>query len=116
MWGQLFAWRMLAALAVCTVFLSSSAFSSDVMLKYKPGGLTISGKLLDFDGMDYVVETEALGVVRVKAGAFICLGTGCPTEAAPARAPAVSSAETVRISGSSTIGARLMPQLIRDRF
>lgn len=114
MWGQLFAWRMLAALAVCTVFLSSSAFSSDVMLKYKPGGLTISGKLLDFDGMDYVVETEALGVVRVKAGAFICLGTGCPTEAAPARAPAVSSAETVRISGSSTIGARLMPQLIRD--
>jgi phosphate transport system substrate-binding protein len=114
MWGQCFSWRMLAALAGCTVFLSTSAFSSDVMLKYKAGGLTISGKLLDFDGMDYVVQNEALGVVRVKAGAFNCLGTGCPTGAAPARAPAVSDAETIRISGSSTIGARLMPQLIRD--
>ena len=34
MWGQLFAWRMLAALAVYAVFLSTSAYSSDVMLKY----------------------------------------------------------------------------------
>ena len=112
--SQHFAWRMFAALAVCIAFLSTPAFSSDVMLKFKTGGLTINGKLLDFDGMDYVVQTEALGVVRVKAGTFLCLGTGCPTEAVPVRAQAVPSTETVRISGSGTIGARLMPQLIRD--
>src|SRR5262245_60918935 len=99
--------------AVLTVF-TTLAHSSEVMLKYNTGGLTIGGQLLDFDGDDYVVENEALGTVRVKANLFRCLGAGCPAGPLLPREAADANAQTVRIAGSNAAGGRLMPQLIGD--
>lgn len=86
------------------------AFSSDVTLKLKAGGLTISGKLINFDGQNYLIESQVLGAVRVSAEKFSCVSAECPDT--PVKPNEQTGNASVRIVGSSAIGGRLMPILI----
>ncbi len=93
---------------------TAPAFADDVVLKLNSGGLTVSGKLLEFDGENFLVETEALGTIRVSRNKFSCEGEGCPkvADAIPAPERPTPSGDVVRIVGSSTIGSRLIPDLV----
>jgi phosphate transport system substrate-binding protein len=108
------AFRLFAPLAAFLAVSAAPAPAGEVMLKSNAGGLTIAGHLLDFDGDEYVVENGALGAVRIKADSFRCLGADCPAGAILPRETGDTAPETVRVAGSDAIGARLMPQLIRD--
>jgi phosphate transport system substrate-binding protein len=94
-------------------FSPPPAFSQEVTLKLNTGGLTFTGNLISFDGDNYVVETEALGQIRVSAEKFGCQGTGCPQAATTAAVvtPATTTA-TVQLRGSTTIGLELLPAII----
>lgn len=98
------------------------AHADDVVLTLKAGGLTVNGRLVDFDGQNYTLETEALGRITVGAEKFACLGQACPGRASGKSAAASEATEpppppakaTLRINGSGTLGARLVPALIRN--
>jgi phosphate transport system substrate-binding protein len=91
---------------------TAPAFSNKVELKLNEGGQAIAGKLQGFDGKNYVVDTDFLGVVRIDANKVSCLGSACP------KSPAVKSLRfdngILAIRGSNTTGTRLLPALIRD--
>jgi phosphate transport system substrate-binding protein len=73
---------------------SASAETEDITLISKSGGLTISGKLLAFDGQAYQVETD-LGRITISNSDLTCQGQGCP--AAKDRLDAFSLIATDRI-------------------
>jgi phosphate transport system substrate-binding protein len=93
--------------------LGSSAFAEEVMLKLNSGGLTISGNLVEFDGENYLVETEVLGKIRVSKDKFSCLGGGCPQTATNRQDAAPADPKSLRIRGSTTVGLELLPAIIR---
>jgi phosphate transport system substrate-binding protein len=100
------------AVGLIIVLSVSPAFPEEITLKLKSGDFSVSGELLDFDGENYVVKSEVLGTIEVGATKFDCLGAGCPTAAPrPLLKPA---GKTIRIAGSGSVGARLMPALIRN--
>jgi len=108
-------------IAVCWVVLSMGlsfglsaqpAFSEEVTLKLNTGGLTITGKLINFDGENYLVETEALGTIRVSKEKFTCSGAGCAQAPATAHVVTSTTGATIRVRGSTTVGLELFPAMI----
>lgn len=93
-------------------FTLHPASAEEVTLKLKAGGLTISGTLIGFDGRNYSIKSEVLGQVQLGADKFICEGAACPQINTPQETPIPSDA--LQIAGSATIGAKLMPAIIRD--
>lgn len=122
-------WKPLATAALTVAIVAGagvrSASASEIVLRLKEGGFEIAGKLAAFDGQIYRIETEAYGTLDLEAARFDCTGGGCsPPGAVPAApiAPLSRSTETpigaekpqrFAIHGSFSIGARLMPALIR---
>jgi len=94
------------AAAFAALFLSFSGWSAaaqDVTLRSPDGAVEISGTLLGFDGQFYRVDT-IYGELTVDGSGVRCDGPGCPNlEAFVAE---------LRFSGSSTVGAVLMPALL----
>lgn len=95
-------------------FLSQRALSQEVLLALKGGDLTIRGKLISFDDKNYVIEAMSLGRITVSREKFSCAGQNCPPIENSPNALQETPAETVRVQGSGEIGARLVPQLVRD--
>ncbi|MGD1924850.1 MAG: phosphate ABC transporter substrate-binding/OmpA family protein [Paracoccaceae bacterium] len=77
--------------------------SATVTLKSFDGFTQLRGKLVDFDGSRFTIET-VLGVIQVDALQVNCEGEACPENL-------LFGAE-FGIYGSNTIGAELMPALI----
>lgn len=110
------------AIAACLGLTGASAGSDEIVLTLKSGGLTIGGKLVNFDGQNYTLETDALGRITVTIEKFACLGAACPgrpsgaeTAGSEVREPPPSPARaTLRINGSATLGGKLLPALIRN--
>ncbi len=100
---------LIALSFVCSV---SSALANEVMLKLNSGTLTISGKLIGFDGQNYLVVTDFLGVVKVDSEKFSCIEGVCPKVSIGHAA--ISDDGVLRIRGSRTMGSDLIPALIRD--
>lgn len=105
-------WRVLFAGVLLALFVLP-ALSQEVMLKLNSGGLTISGKLVEFDGENYLVETEVLGQIRVTAEKFSCLGAGCPKMPTNDQKSSSASTAVLQIRGSTTVGLELLPAIIR---
>jgi phosphate transport system substrate-binding protein len=109
-------------LAAVLALTSSPAFADDVVLTLKSGGLTIGGRLIDFDGQNYTLESDALGRITVSGDKFACLGTSCPSRASGGNAgkgkandpPPSPPKGTLRLDGSGALGAKFIPALIRD--
>ncbi len=99
----------------CTVLLAGSAFllpvapasaqseDRNVTLKSFDGFTQLRGKLVDFDGSTYTIDT-VLGVIQVDGLQVDCEGAACPQD--------VLFNAAFGVYGSNTIGAELMPALI----
>ncbi|MEM7211233.1 MAG: phosphate ABC transporter substrate-binding/OmpA family protein, partial [Pseudomonadota bacterium] len=82
---------------------AQSADNPTVTLKSFDGFTQLRGKMVDFDGATFTIET-VLGTIQVDALQVNCEGEGCPQNL-------LFGAE-FGIYGSNTIGAELMPALI----
>jgi len=116
-WGKdmLFAEKhaaKLLMLAAMIAFSAGSALGDTVTLKHSGGGLEMRGNLVSFDGKNYVIESDVLGRITLPSSNFVCEGQGCPRIAALDTSPP-PAANVLNIRGSSTIGGRLMPSLLR---
>lgn len=82
---------------------AQSSESPVVTLKSFDGFTQLRGRMVDFDGLTFTIET-ALGTIQVDALQVNCEGEGCPQNL-------LFGAE-FGVFGSNTMGAELMPALI----
>lgn len=113
------------AAAVLQLSLSNPLLADEIVLEMKGGGFSVSGELLGFDGKSVTIDSKALGRISLDASRFDCVSGSCPNGIAKkdAEAPAAAAAgnsnrlvaaeEGFSVHGSNTIGARLMPALIK---
>lgn len=98
----------------CSILLAGSAFllpgaasaqseDRNVTLKSFDGFTQLRGKLVEFDGSTYTIDT-VLGVIQVDALQVDCEGEACPQD--------VLFGAAFGVYGSNTMGAELMPALI----
>jgi phosphate transport system substrate-binding protein len=87
-----------------SLLLSSSIQAQEVSLITRDGEVALAGELLSFDNGYYTVLSQ-IGEVRVPAALVTCSGAACPTGA--------QAAIDFTIKGSDTVGAELMPLLVR---
>ena len=78
--------------------------AAEVRLRVDATNFTMRGEILQFDGLDYLIRS-ALGRVLIDASFVTCEGPFCPSRKEP-------GAE-FGIHGSNTIGAELLPALLR---
>lgn len=126
---QLTGRRMTRAGLVMAVLAAgaAAALAGEVTLQLKDGGFTVTGELIGNDGTNYVIQSKVMGTMTLDASKFDCIGEACsnvvtgaapaPAEATaavpPAPTPAIDPAKGFAIYGSSTIGTKLMPALIK---
>ncbi|WP_165793339.1 phosphate ABC transporter substrate-binding/OmpA family protein [Yoonia maritima] len=84
--------------------MASPALADDVSLTTSDGEMALSGELIDFTDGFYVMRTE-IGEVQVPASLVSCAGAACPAGG--------QANIDFTIKGSDTIGAELMPLLVR---
>ncbi|KIC49835.1 phosphate ABC transporter substrate-binding/OmpA family protein [Tateyamaria sp. ANG-S1] len=80
-----------------------ACFAQDVTLTSPDGQVELSGTLLGFDGEFYRIET-IYGELTVDGSGVLCEGPACPN--------LQDFVAEISVSGSSTMGAVLMPALI----
>jgi len=111
-------YTLMAAAAAMLVFCQAS-HAEDITLKLKGGGgFQISGELKSFDGKKYVIINPSFGKMEVDATRFDCITDTCPkgpVTPTPSIASLFSSGKppVTVVTGSNTIGSRLMPNLIK---
>ena len=95
----------LARLAVATCMcLAQPAFAQEVSLTTNDGEMALAGELIEFTNGFYIMRTD-IGQVQVPASLVSCSGAACPVGG--------QAALDFTIKGSDTIGAELMPLLVR---
>lgn len=100
-------WKRAAVIVALFTFWSARiVVAQDVTLTSRDGAIEISGDLLGFDGEFYRVDT-IYGELTVDGSGVLCDGPGCPN--------LQDFVAELAISGSSTMGEVLMPELI-DAF
>ncbi len=85
------------------VLVPGLAVAQDVRLAAPDDGIAVEGRLLEFDGEVYRVDT-VYGELTLDASRVACDGAGCPD--------LESFAPEVTLSGSAAIGGLLLPALI----
>ena len=98
--------RLLPALLLT---ISSAARAEEVTLVSNGGNVEIVGEIINFDNVTYTLATK-IGEINARADGFTCVGDDCPQSTAVPRNSA--QVDTVTISGSDTVGERLMGILI----
>ncbi|MEL6808243.1 MAG: phosphate ABC transporter substrate-binding/OmpA family protein [Pseudomonadota bacterium] len=96
------AWARAAIFAALS-FWGAALVAQDVTLTSPDGAVELSGTLLGFDGEFYRIET-VYGELTVDGSGVLCEGPACPN--------LQDFVAEVSISGSSTMGAVLIPALI----
>ncbi|MEL6748493.1 MAG: substrate-binding domain-containing protein, partial [Pseudomonadota bacterium] len=90
--------------------------SKMVTLEALGGGFSISGDLEAFDETTFTISSADFGRMNVPAARFTCKGEGCPegigASTADVASASVEPAETLKIVGAQTLGARFMPKLL----
>ena len=93
-----------AAFAALFLFgFTVPALAQDVTLTSGDGGIELSGTLLGFDGEFYRLETD-YGELTVDSSGVLCDGPACPN--------LQDYVADLSVSGSTTMGAVLMPALV----
>ena len=93
-----------AAFAALFLFgFTVPALAQDVTLTSRDGGIELSGTLLGFDGEFYRLETD-YGELTVDSSGVLCDGPACPN--------LQDYVADLSVSGSTTMGAVLMPALV----
>lgn len=78
-------------------------FAQDVALTSRDGSIALSGTLLGFDGEFYRLDT-IYGELTVDGSGVLCEGPGCPN--------LQDFVAELKLSGSATMGAVLLPALV----
>ena len=68
----------LLLLSVLIALSTRSVLGDTVTLKHAGGGLEMRGKLISFDGKNYVIESDVLGRITLPSNNFACEGQACP--------------------------------------
>jgi phosphate transport system substrate-binding protein len=84
-------------------FLTAPVFAQDVRLTSRDGGVAIEGRLLDFTGEFFRVDT-VYGELTLDGANLVCDGDGCP--------PAADLVKEYTVSGASAGVKILMPALV----
>ncbi|WP_299045043.1 phosphate ABC transporter substrate-binding/OmpA family protein [uncultured Tateyamaria sp.] len=92
-----------AAIFAALSFFGTALGAQDVTLTSPDGQVELSGTLLGFDGEFYRIET-VYGELTVDGSGVLCEGPACPN--------LQDFVAEISVSGSSTMGAVLMPALI----
>lgn len=90
-----------ALVAACLI--AGSAAAEPVTLTARGTGFTVTGELLDYDGVRYVIASP-IGRLAVPAAETDCAGAACP--------PPPPEGGVVRIAGGGALAALLAPALI----
>ncbi|WP_299890464.1 phosphate ABC transporter substrate-binding/OmpA family protein [uncultured Ruegeria sp.] len=93
-----------SAIAIaCAGAVPTMAVSGQVDLVAPDGSLRLAGEFVEFVDGHFVIDT-VIGQMRVSASRVTCKGEACPS--------ADTSDVSLRITGSDSIGAELMPLLL----
>ena len=96
---------------------SGNAAAEDATLRFKGGGFEVTGNVLSYDGRQYEIKSDVLGLMTLDADRFDCVSGGCPSapmRAAPSAAVApAGNLGTTNWEGGSGIGTDYMPQLLK---
>ena len=92
-----------AAIFAALSFFGTALLAQDVTLTSPDGQVELSGTLLGFDGEFYRIET-VYGELTVDGSGVLCEGPACPN--------LQDFVAEISVSGSSTMGAVLVPALI----
>lgn len=98
-------------------YASVNVAAEDATLRFKGGGFEVTGNLLSFDGRQYEIKSDVLGLMTLDAERFDCVAGSCPSapmQAAPAAAATpAGNLGTTNWQGGSGIGTDYMPQLAK---
>jgi len=101
--------KLLGAASALAFFAATAALSDPVTLRTNNGDAELTGEIVSFDEVNYVIDTSG-GQFTIRADSVTCEGADCPTTVSVARNAAQT--DTVVISGSDTVGDGLMPILL----
>jgi len=96
--------RAAGAAVSVAMFCMNAAFSQDVTLVAREGGIVLTGSLQAYDGEFYRIETS-YGMLTVDGQGVICEGPACPDLVAPKA--------VIRVVGASDPAAALLHPLFR---
>ena len=96
--------RATALAASLSLAAYSPSLADKVELKVDATSFSLRGEIVQYDGLDYLFRS-ALGEVLIQASFVTCEGAFCPSRREPGAA--------FGIHGSNTIGASLLPALLR---
>ncbi|MBL4874597.1 MAG: substrate-binding domain-containing protein [Rhodobacteraceae bacterium] len=85
--------------------ITSSVFAANITLRSPDGAFSLSGELVEFDGIAYIMDS-AIGRVRIEVNLVICVGDDCPDLSA------LSNDFMVVITNA--VGKSLLPMLLED--
>ena len=100
---------------ICLISAISPCSSKNITLAHKNGKLTVHGKLINFDGKTYVVQSTNFGQMTVNSNSFKCISENCPIQAKQMRYSRKQGPhENIIFSGSNLIGSNLLPEIIKS--
>ncbi len=94
--------RKFLSISAVALLMASAAFAQTVTLRSMDGSVSMTGELVEFDGENYILKTM-LGNLSILADEVECIGD-CPD----------LLDVDFRLSGSSTIGNTLIPEIFRS--
>ncbi|MCF6271973.1 MAG: phosphate ABC transporter substrate-binding/OmpA family protein [Rhodobacteraceae bacterium] len=94
---------ILATTSACLMLGLSAAQAQTVTLRSQDMSFSMTGTLADFDGENYILVTS-IGKLTLSIDAVTCDGDACPD--------LMTNVDTFSIAGSSTIGQKLLPQMM----
>ncbi len=109
--------RSWASLCICGLFgglfftNATVALAEDISLELRDNGFRITGELVSYDGKNYVINSKTLGTLMVSTEKFDCVSGDCPTSTTVNTPPPDDF--TLHITGSTTMGYELLPNLIK---
>ncbi len=95
--------RALTGLALILSMVLSPLGAQEVTLKSLDGTVSMSGELLEYDGLTYRISM-LIGEISIDAAQVVCEGEGCPN--------LMADITEFSISGSNAISSNLLPTLI----
>lgn len=96
--------RKFLALTTAVCLSATTALAQQVQLDTTDGSISLAGKLIEYDGQSYVIETS-LGVLRLKVETVVCSGEACPVIAPPQDFAVAGASEMINTLFSDLLGA-----------
>lgn len=102
-------------LGLLAVVAAGTASAEDVTLRMRGGAFEITGKLVENNGREWIIDAPDLGRMPIDASRFECISGPCsqPTKATQPSVSAKPETGDTTWMGGSVIGTDFMPRLVR---